>query len=361
MKRIFIAGLLLIFFFIFKSEASAAISFSSIDPAVIQQSTPSITFTFTSNNNDFVLNHSYTFHLINTNFFTGAGKNYQVETQDHNLLKAVITPIRGSWETGRWTYTLSDGDIKIVEGAFTVFKTNDLPALYMKHQNFQAHTKQDIIVLNGQEGRFEYRFWYENDPLHLLASAYYTIDPGGGRNFSTQIDVGNPSSSPKAICMTFNPFFAGGGAAGLMCDFRLFPINITTLNPQNPGDPIESNKTGAPSPAEELTTPAPDNSRLPELCPNNSCPTALGPISTNPTGFVKSVFGILLSLAGGIALLLIMVSGYRIMASQGNPEKVKEAQESLTSAIVGLLFIIFSLTILQVIGVDILKIPGFSR
>jgi hypothetical protein len=91
------------------------------------------------------------------------------------------------------------------------------------------------------------------------------------------------------------------------------------------------------------------------------CNTALGEIKTDPASFIARVFGILLSLAGGIALLLIIFSGYRLMTSQGNPEKVQAAREQLTSAIVGLLFIIFSLAILTIIGVDILKLPGFTR
>lgn len=89
--------------------------------------------------------------------------------------------------------------------------------------------------------------------------------------------------------------------------------------------------------------------------------TAIGEISTDPVGFVKSLFGIILSLSGGVALLLIILSGYKLMLSQGNPEKAQEAKETLTAAIVGLLFIIFSLVILQVIGVDILRIPGFGK
>ena len=48
------------------------------------------------------------------------------------------------------------------------------------------------------------------------------------------------------------------------------------------------------------------------------------------------------------------------MTSQGNPEAVKAATEQLTSAIIGLLFIILSFVILEIIGVDILKIPGFG-
>lgn len=90
--------------------------------------------------------------------------------------------------------------------------------------------------------------------------------------------------------------------------------------------------------------------------------TALGfPFSTDPGEFVKTIFGIVLSLAGGIAILLIIFSGYGLMFSQGNPEKVQAAREQLTAAIVGLLFIIFSMSILQIIGVDILHIPGLTR
>lgn len=91
-----------------------------------------------------------------------------------------------------------------------------------------------------------------------------------------------------------------------------------------------------------------------------SVDTGIGTFSTDPAGFIRSIFGVLLSLSGGIALLLIIASGYQLMTSQGNPEKVKEARERLTSAVVGLIFIIFSVTILQIIGVTILRIPGFK-
>ncbi|MCL6096886.1 MAG: pilin [Patescibacteria group bacterium] len=89
--------------------------------------------------------------------------------------------------------------------------------------------------------------------------------------------------------------------------------------------------------------------------------TGLGiPIGTNPQSLIRSIFGLILSISGGIALLLIIISGYRVLASQGNPEALKGAREQLTAAIVGLLFIIFALVILQIIGYDILRIPGFK-
>lgn len=94
----------------------------------------------------------------------------------------------------------------------------------------------------------------------------------------------------------------------------------------------------------------------------NAVSTGLGiNINTSAGGFVGSFFTILLSLAGGVAVLLIIVSGYNMMMSQGNAEKVKAAQETLTAAIIGLLFMIFSTTILQIIGVNILHIPQFGK
>ena len=92
-----------------------------------------------------------------------------------------------------------------------------------------------------------------------------------------------------------------------------------------------------------------------------SIKTAVGEVNNDPFEFVKSIMGTLLGLAGGIAVILIIIAGYRLMASQGNPEAVQAAREQITSAIVGLVFVIFSLVILQVIGVDLLKIPGFGR
>ena len=100
------------------------------------------------------------------------------------------------------------------------------------------------------------------------------------------------------------------------------------------------------------------------LTPNGGCglvKTGLGNIGTNFSDTISSLFLILLGFAGAVAVILIIVSGYNMMLSEGNPEKVKGARETLTSAIVGLLFILFSGAILQIIGVDILKLPGFGK
>jgi hypothetical protein len=92
----------------------------------------------------------------------------------------------------------------------------------------------------------------------------------------------------------------------------------------------------------------------------DSVGSAFGALSTAPELFVKTIFSILLSLSGGLALLLIMRSGYSMMTSQGKPEQLNSARDQLVAAIVGLVFLILSFVIIQVIGFDILQIPGFG-
>lgn len=65
-----------------------------------------------------------------------------------------------------------------------------------------------------------------------------------------------------------------------------------------------------------------------------------------------------LGVAGGIAFLLIIFSAFLIMSSGGNAEKVKSGRELLTAALTGLVVLIFSVFILDLIGLRILQIPG---
>lgn len=63
-------------------------------------------------------------------------------------------------------------------------------------------------------------------------------------------------------------------------------------------------------------------------------------------------------IGGGIAFILILVGAFQIITSGGNPDQLKAGQQLLTAAISGLVFIIFSVFIFRLIGVDILRLPG---
>lgn len=90
--------------------------------------------------------------------------------------------------------------------------------------------------------------------------------------------------------------------------------------------------------------------------------TAIGEIDPrNLQGFIQQLLGLALGVAGGIAFLLMLFGSFQIMTSSGNPEKMKAGSELITSALTGLLFIIFSVFILKLIGVTILDIPGFGQ
>ncbi|MFH1840553.1 MAG: hypothetical protein ABH807_00105 [Candidatus Shapirobacteria bacterium] len=88
--------------------------------------------------------------------------------------------------------------------------------------------------------------------------------------------------------------------------------------------------------------------------------TALGEIPPDPLLFVGWVLGNSIRIGGGIAFLLMVFAGFQITTSTGNPERLKGGQEMLTAAIEGILFLIFSAFLLNLIGVKIFNFPDFS-
>ena len=61
-------------------------------------------------------------------------------------------------------------------------------------------------------------------------------------------------------------------------------------------------------------------------------------------------------MGSGLAFLLSLWGGVTLILGAGNPEKMNEGKEIITSAVSGLLFIIFSVVLLRIIGVNILGI-----
>lgn len=118
--------------------------------------------------------------------------------------------------------------------------------------------------------------------------------------------------------------------------------------------------TGAQRGPRPSPTPASDTNLW--CTENETLNTAIGciPILTTKEAFLSFVLKWAIGIGGGIAFLLIIYSSFMIMTSQGNPERLQAGKELLTSAISGLILLIFSVFILRIIGIDILQLPGFG-
>lgn len=96
-------------------------------------------------------------------------------------------------------------------------------------------------------------------------------------------------------------------------------------------------------------------------CSKDGIWTAIGCFEGSFANFLtKNILGWGIGLAGIISMMCIVYAAIKMQMSKGNPDKLKNTQEMLTSCITGLLLIIFSVFILRVLGVDILRIPGLN-
>lgn len=89
--------------------------------------------------------------------------------------------------------------------------------------------------------------------------------------------------------------------------------------------------------------------------------TAIGCVHTNPAELTKDVLTFVLGIGGGIAFLMMLLGAFQMLTSAGNPETLNAGRERLTSAMIGLLLIIFAVLLMQIIGVGILNLPGFGK
>lgn len=113
----------------------------------------------------------------------------------------------------------------------------------------------------------------------------------------------------------------------------------------------------SPQPAFAQTNTVPD-----QFCDETrgTCQTDIGEIGIDPGSMVNVILNYAVGIGGGLALVLIIWGGFRIITSNGNPEEVKKGKETITYAIVGLILILFAVVIMNVVGGGILAIPDIG-
>jgi len=97
------------------------------------------------------------------------------------------------------------------------------------------------------------------------------------------------------------------------------------------------------------------------MCENGVLKTDLGEIACSPTGFATSLYGIGLSFIGVVALLFIVYGGFLILTSQGSEEQLRRGKSYITYSIIGVVLAIAGYALYQILAIDVIKIPGFSR
>lgn len=124
---------------------------------------------------------------------------------------------------------------------------------------------------------------------------------------------------------------------------------VTSPNPSN--GPIASTIPGPISTGSSLN-PAGD-------CGDGYIDTALGCLPYERTEFIMSLLRFLVGIAGAIALVVMLVATVMIMTAAGDTKKTQSGRDLFFSAVTGLLFLVFAVSLLRIFGADILRLPGF--
>ena len=74
------------------------------------------------------------------------------------------------------------------------------------------------------------------------------------------------------------------------------------------------------------------------------------PNDNSVSGFVIKIINIALAVAGLIAVLFLIIGGFRYITSAGNEETAEQAKKIITNAIIGIVVIILSFVIVRVIS-----------
>ena len=95
-------------------------------------------------------------------------------------------------------------------------------------------------------------------------------------------------------------------------------------------------------------------------CLANEVATDLGCVPQDPIGFVQKFYGWGLGLLVFVAILFMIIGGYNIMMSRGNPEQLERGKSYIFYSIAGILLAVFGFVFIEIITGQILRIPGFG-
>lgn len=102
-----------------------------------------------------------------------------------------------------------------------------------------------------------------------------------------------------------------------------------------------------------------------QICVGDTCVSPTNPVpvpynrffpifapggAISASGLILSLIDIGLAIAGLVAVIFLIVGGFRYVTAQGNEEQVESAKKTLTHAILGIVIIILAFVIVRVIA-----------
>src|SRR5262245_37781077 len=82
----------------------------------------------------------------------------------------------------------------------------------------------------------------------------------------------------------------------------------------------------------------------------NPAPGVLPEYASDPVAFIFAIINILLTVAGLLAVLFIIIGGFQYITSGANGELAESAKKTIQNAVIGLIVIILSFVIVRVIN-----------
>jgi hypothetical protein len=81
---------------------------------------------------------------------------------------------------------------------------------------------------------------------------------------------------------------------------------------------------------------------------------------TGAVSLVQMLLQIIFSTVGGLAFIYFVYGSFLVLTSQANPEKLNQGKRVIYGALIGVVFSLSAIFIINLIGAGILKIPGFG-
>lgn len=206
---------------------------------------------------------------------------------------------------------------------------------------------------------------YRIRAINLASNENYFAEVSGPTSYRSSGQITGPSSSQLIFDVGSKPDPGSYSAVVKKSSDGSQQCTPVVFHVEDDGD-IVSDSPSAPSGtvpgasgAGSGSTPTSAAGKPCSLSGQPGVDTAIGCIPTDPKELIKIFIRLSTGAGGGIAFLLMIAGAFQMITSAGNPEALKSGQGRFTAAVIGLLFVIFAVLLMQIIGADILDLPGF--